>query len=85
MGGGMRFFIGPRLQNAIILIKIDAKSRYLAGLSNATRHFKTPSREPERVLALYSGRQYFALSRGFSILPVEPRGTWSKINRRGRL
>jgi hypothetical protein len=30
----LRFFIGLRLLNSIIFIKIDVKSRFLAGLSN---------------------------------------------------
>jgi len=56
-------------------MKSDAKSRQMAGLSNAIRHFETTSGEPQRALAIYPGRQYFALNRGFSILPVDPRGT----------
>jgi hypothetical protein len=38
--------IGLRLLNSIIFIKIDVKSRYLAGISNMIRGFETTSELP---------------------------------------
>jgi hypothetical protein len=52
MCGGLRFCVGLRLLNSVIYIKIDVKSRRLAGPSNAIYGFGATSSKPSRCEAL---------------------------------